>query len=178
MEPKSDGIQISRNCSLRCGKEGDLPEILSILNHYILNSHHTFDTVPFSVDDKSEWMAQFSETGPYQIVVAESDSQIAGYAHSGAFKPKPAYDITVETTVYLRHELTGGGLGTRLMTTLLDRIAETGIRSAVAMITLPSPASVALHRKLGYREAGTISEAGFKFQRYWDVGLFQKFFQG
>ena len=176
MEPRADGIQISRDCLLRCGKPEDLPGVLSILNHYILNTHHTFDTVPFSVDDKSDWMAQFNDTGPYQIVVAESDDRILGYAHSCAFKPKPAYDITVETTVYLQHELTGSGLGGRLMNRLLEHISETEIRSAVAMITLPSPASEALHQKLGYREAGKLKEAGFKFQRYWDVGLYQKFF--
>lgn len=175
MEPRADGIHNLQDCRLRCGKPEDLPGILSILNHYILKTHHTFDTVPFSVDDKSDWMAQFSDTGPYQIVVAESNDHILGYAHSCPFKPKPAYDITVETTVYLQHELTGSGLGSRLMSELLKRISGTGTRSAVAMITLPSPASVALHQKLGYRETGMLNEAGFKFQRYWDVGFFQKF---
>ena len=176
MEPRADGIQNSLDCHLRCGTPEDLPGILSILNHYILNTHHTFDTVPFTVDDKSAWIAQFNDTGPYQILVAESNDRILGYAHSCSFKPKPAYDITVETTVYLQHELTGSGLGSRLMNRLLERISKTDIRSAVAMITLPSPASVALHQKLGYREAGKLKEAGFKFQRYWDVGLYQKFF--
>jgi phosphinothricin acetyltransferase len=176
MEPKANGRKNSQKFRIRPGTPGDLPGILSILNHYILNSHHTFDTVPFSVDDKRDWMAQFSQTGPYQLMVAESDNRIMGYAHSSAFKPKPAYDITVETTVYLQHDLTGSGLGTRLMNRLLERISDCDIRSAVAMITLPSPASVALHQKLGYREAGILSEAGFKFGRYWDVGLFQKFF--
>ena len=41
-------------------------------------------------------------------------------------------------------------------------------------ITLPNPASIALHRSFGFEPVGIFHQVGYKFGRYWDVQWFQK----
>lgn len=165
----------SVDVSIRHGTPGDLEPALQILNHYILSSHCTFDTRPFSIDDRRGWTEHFSDTGRSQWLVAELQGEVLAYAHSMPFKPKPGYGTSVETTVYVDGRCCGQGLGERLLAKLLDNIRTAGAHRAIGAITLPNDASIALHLKLGYEYIGTFTEAGVKFGRFWDVGWYQKF---
>ena len=101
-----------------------------------------------------------------------TSSQIAGYAASSQFRTKPAYDTTVETTIYCAPEATGRGVGGALYAALFDAIRDEDIRVAIAGITLPNDASVALHERFGFHRVGLMPEVGRKFGRYWDVAWF------
>jgi phosphinothricin acetyltransferase len=157
-------------------KGGDLPGVLKILNHYVVNHHCTFDTRPWSVEQKQEWFDQFSHEGRYRLLVARSGDRLLGYAHSCRWRPKNAYDITVETTVYVHPEHKSRGLGHALLQRLLDELEGTGVHSAVAGIAQPNEASNRLHERLGYQSVGTFQRAGLKFNNYWDVTWYQKMF--
>ncbi|NND44178.1 MAG: N-acetyltransferase [Xanthomonadales bacterium] len=155
-------------------RPGDLPALLGILNHYIATDHCTFDTVPWRPEQKQTWFEACDNSGPYQLWVAREGPDLLGYAHSNRWRPKQAYDITVETTVYVHPDHLGRGLGRALLGHLLEQLIEQRLHSAVAGIAQPNPASNELHRKLGFREVGTYREVGFKFGRHWDVTWFQK----
>ena len=45
---------------------------------------------------------------------------------------------------------------------------------AVAGITLPKPASVALHRRFGFAPSGVVEQVGYKFGRYWHLRWWQR----
>jgi phosphinothricin acetyltransferase len=163
---------------LRDGAPADLPRLTAIYNHYVESSHCTFDVEPFSVGARASWLADFAATGPHRLLVAEHAGEIAGYASSRSFRPKPAYASSVETTIYLSPGLAGRGIGRRLYTALLDALAaEAGLHRAYANIALPNPASVVLHEALGFARVGLLGEVGFKFGRFWDVGVYEKRFQ-
>jgi L-amino acid N-acyltransferase YncA len=57
---------------------------------------------------------------------------------------------------------------------LLDRMAASGVHTAVALVALPNPASVRLHEACGFQRVGTMREVGYKFERWVDVAWFQK----
>jgi len=152
----------------------DLPAILDILNHYIATDHCTFDTEPWSVSQKQAWFDSHDTSGPYQLLVARDGEQLLGYAHSGRWRPKKAYDITVETTVYVHHQAHGRGIGSALMQALFERIAGLGLHSAVAGVTQPNAGSDALHLKLGFERVGTFREVGYKFGQFHDVTWYRK----
>jgi L-amino acid N-acyltransferase YncA len=65
----------------------------------------------------------------------------------------------------------GRGLGTALYRTLLGELQRRGFHAAIGGIALPNAASVRLHERLGFRHAGTIPEAGWKFERWHDLGF-------
>ena len=160
--------------ALEPARPGDLSSLLAILNHYVLHDHCTFDTEPWSPGDKQAWFDGFGTSGPYRLLVARKGERILGYAHSGQWRSKRAYDVTVETTVYLAPEATGQGLGARLLGGLLSSLRGSGALRAVAGVAQPNEASNRLHRSLGYGVVGTFHRVGRKFGRNWDVTWFER----
>ena len=154
---------------IRPARLDDLPRLTEIYNHYIVHTPITFDIDPVTVEDRRPWLAQFAESGPHRLFVAELDGAVVGYAGSHHFRTKRAYDTTVETTIYCAPESTGRGFGRALYTVLLDTLAGEDVRMALAGITVPNEASVAIHARFGFAPAGLLHEVGRKFGRYWDV---------
>jgi phosphinothricin acetyltransferase len=163
------------NARIRQAEISDLVTLTRIINHYVATSHITFETEPFTVAGRMEWLERFAPTGPHRLLVAQMRERVVGFASSSTFRSKPAYRTSVETTVYLDPEFHGQGLGTALYAALFDVLQkEPQVHRAYGVIAQPNPASVALHRRLGFNLIGTLSEAGLKFGRYWDVSLYEK----
>lgn len=156
-----------------CGP-GDYNAVVQIYNHYIEQSHATFDVIPYSVGERVPWFAQFSETGPHQLLVAVADDRCVGFCCSTRFKQRAAYDVSVETTAYVAPDATGQGVGRKLYEALFEYLDNVGLHGAYAGVTLPNDASVALHESLGFRQTGIFNEVGRKFDRFWSVAWFEK----
>ena len=160
---------------IRPATPSDLPDLVRIYNHYVTNTHFTFDTKPFTTGGRRSWFEDFAGSGPYRLLVAEVESEIAGYTSSTRFRPKRAYRTSVETTVYLDPRHIGRGLGSRLYGELLESlVSERQVHRAYGGVALPNPASVALHERLGFQLVGTFREVGHKFQRFWDVSWYER----
>jgi phosphinothricin acetyltransferase len=85
------------------------------------------------------------------------------------FRYKPAYSTSVETSIYLAQADLGRGIGVPLYSALLEALRSEDLHRAYAGVTLPNPASIALHERLGFHRIGVFQEVGRKFGRYWDV---------
>lgn len=155
--------------AIRPARAADLPRLTDLYNHYVVHSPVTFDLEPQSLDQRAVWLAQFSEAGRHRLLVAEEAGKMVGYAGTTRWRPKPAYDTTVETTIYCAPDSVGRGIGSRLYAALFDAVAAEDIHRIVAGFVPPNPASAALHERLGFRTVGIFSEVGYKFGRYWDV---------
>ena len=158
---------------IREATAGDAEAIATIYAHYVEHTAITFDLEPLPA---SVWAERIAARADYPWLATEDGGELAGFAYGGAFRGKPAYRPTVETTIYLRDGAAGRGLGTALLGELLDRCEALGHHSAVAGITLPNDASVALHEKLGFAHVGTFAEVGRKFDRWHDVAFYLKRF--
>jgi len=160
---------------IRSANRDDLPRIVDIYNYYVVHSHSTFDLTQFSPDQKRSWFDGFSNFGPYRLLVSEVDDMLVGYASSTQFKERPAYNSSVETSIYMDADAVGSGLGRELYATLLDELKpQDSVHRAYGVISLPNDQSVALHERLGFKHVGTCHEVGFKLGKYWDVGWFEK----
>jgi phosphinothricin acetyltransferase len=167
--------------AIRPATSDDLGAVSAIYAHCVLTSTSTFD---LDVPPLSTWQAKLDSpavgdhflvaSGPVALSpVADDSGTVLGYAYSGAFRSRPAYRHTRETSVYLTPEAMGSGLGTRLYADLLDRLRQDAVHLVVSVVTQPNPASNALHRKLGFTEVGTLDEVGFKFGAYLGTTYFQ-----
>lgn len=107
-------------------------------------------------------------------LVGSEDGVVVGYAYGGRFATRAAYDWACETSVYLAPEATGRGWGTALYQALLARLAAAGMRTAVAIVTQPNPASAALHHRLGFEPMGVFPRVGWKFGAWHDVAWLHK----
>jgi phosphinothricin acetyltransferase len=147
----------------------DLGRITDIYNDYVLNTPVTFDLEAYTVERREDWFAQFGVSGRYRLLVAEQNGIVTGYAGTTRFRPKAAYETTVETTVYCAPEMVGQGIGKRLYAQLFEVLRGEDIHRYVAGYVLPHAASEALHRRFGFKVVGVFSENGRKFGKYWDV---------
>lgn len=167
--------ETANRARVRAAAPRDLPALIRIYNHYVERSPATFDLEPVSLEARRAWLEGFAPRGPHRCLVAEVEAAgCVGFASSGRFRTKAAYDPCVETSVYVDPAWLGRGLGRRLYAALFEALAGEPVHRAVAGITLPNPASVALHRRLGFREVGVFDEVGRKHGRWWSVLWVQK----
>ncbi|MEZ5174869.1 MAG: N-acetyltransferase family protein [Acidimicrobiia bacterium] len=151
----------------------DVATMNEIYNTVVVDSHVSFDTEPWTDDARAAWFVERTNAG-FPVLVAESEGNIVGVAWSGPWRDKAAYRRSAETTVVLDPAVVGRGFGTVLLRALVDRLTEDGYHRAYAIVALPNEASVAVHKKVGYREVGVLDEAGFKNGRYISTLLLEK----
>ena len=148
----------------------DASAIAKIYNHYIEKTDVTFE---MEMVDSNEIQQRIQNTlagGHPWLVKLNAKSEVVGYAYAGRWRARAASRATVESAIYVSHDQTGQGIGRALYETLLDRLQEAGnVRVVIGVIAVPNDASVALHHKLGFKEAGLYREVGRKFDRWIDV---------
>ncbi|MDE6527902.1 MAG: GNAT family N-acetyltransferase [Muribaculaceae bacterium] len=152
---------------IRSVTANDCKAIADIYNNFVLNSTATFEIVPLSYNEMRARIETLSESYPY--FVCELDGEIAGYCYAHAWKDRAAYSKTLETTVYIAEKFQGRGIGTALISQLIDECRARGVEVLVACITAENQASCAIHRKLGFKQASFFEKVGIKFGRHLDV---------
>ncbi len=152
----------------------DFERINEIYTWTIVDNHVSFDTEPFDLARRSDWWE--ARAPELTCLVAEVDGRVVGVTYSSWYRPKVAYRSTMETTIVLDIAMLQRGLGTELLTALLDRLQAQNVHRAVAIVALPNEGSVALHHKLGYRTVGVVTECGYKMDRYWDTEILERSF--
>lgn len=165
---------IDASVHVRPGREADLEALNDLYNHYIRESHYTFDLEPLSMEWRREWFTHYAETGPHRLFVALDGERVIGYASSSRFRPKPGYLTSVETSIYIAPDATGRGAGRRLYTELFQSLEGEDLHRAYAGITLPNPASIGLHELFDFKRVALFTEQGRKFGKYWDVAWFER----
>jgi len=156
----------------RAAEPADLPTVAAIYEHEARAGHATFDVEGRSDADWRRYLD--SDRSGDHFLVAEGDGGVAGFAYSSTYRPKPAYDTTRETTVYVASDARGRGVGRALYDALLARLADDRVHLALAGVALPNDASLALHRSCGFTEVGVMREVGWKHERWVDVLWLQR----
>ena len=161
--------------AIRAAVPDDLQALTDIYNHYVVHTAITFDVETFTAADRRPWFDSHSNAGRYRLLVATDDRNVCvGYATSSRWRPKPAYDTTVEVSVYCHPEACGRGYGTSLYRVLFAALEHEDVHTLVAGVSLPNPASISLHERLGFRSVGIFHDVGRKFDRLWDVAWFER----
>jgi phosphinothricin acetyltransferase len=159
---------------IRAADDADLAGVNDIYNEYVRTAHYTFDVEPMTIEARREWFAHYGSSGRHRVLVAVRDGALVGFTTSSRYRPKAAYETSVETSIYLAADATGAGIGTKLYRELFGVLAREDVHRAYAGIALPNPASIALHERFGYKKVAHFTEQGRKFDRYWDVAWFEK----
>ena len=145
----------------------DAAAIAAIYNEYVLKTDISFETEALSAEEMRGRILDISADFPY--LVFEEEGRVLGYCYAHAWKERAAYSRTRETTIYLAPEAQGRGIGTRLMGRLIEACREGGFHALVACITGGNEPSIALHRRLGFRQVSCFPQVGRKFGRWLSV---------
>lgn len=143
-----------------------------LYNHYVRTSVCTFDLEEPSLEARLKWFADFG--GRYRLLVAVDGDAFLGYACTRQLHERRAYETSVSTAIYVSSDHQRRGLASRLYTELFEATAGEDIHRVYAGITVPNPASFALHEKFGFKQVAYYTEQGRKFGKYWDVAWFEK----
>lgn len=149
----------------------DASRICEIYNHYVAETTITFEEQPVSESVICERMSD-SERG-FPWLVCDLDG-VVGFAFASPWKSRCSYRYSAESSIYLDPDFTRRGLGRPLYEALLAHLQAGGYRSAIGGIALPNEASIALHEKCGFTKVAQFEQVGFKFDRWIDVGYWQR----
>jgi phosphinothricin acetyltransferase len=159
--------------AIRLARESDAPEILKIYEPYVLGTVITFEYDVPSVQEFAARIRHTLERFPYLVAVL--DGEIVGYAYASPFKTRAAYDWAVETSIYVKTELRGRGVGARLYRALEQELGRMNILNLNACIGYPNPESIGFHEKFGYKIVGHFTQCGFKLGAWHDMVWMEKF---
>ena len=157
--------------AIRDALPSDAEAICAIYNPHIRETIVTFEEVALTAEEMRARIANISAILPW--LVAERDGDILGYAYAARFFDRSGYRFCAMSTIYMHDKAQRSGIGFSLYANLLERLRTKSIHSAVGIIALPNPGSIALHEKCGFKKVGHLTEAGFKFGRWIDVGYWQ-----
>ncbi|MGE7632494.1 N-acetyltransferase family protein [Bacillus paramycoides] len=157
---------------IREATKKDLTFILDIYNDAILNTTAVYAYKPVTLENRIDWYEQKQANG-YPILVYELDNKVVGFATFGPFRAWPAYKYSIEHSVYVNKEYRKNGIGTSLMKALIAIAKEREYMTLIAGIDAENEKSIAMHKNFGFVYSGTISKAGYKFNRWLDLAFYQ-----
>ena len=158
--------------TLRPVDDGDGPDVLAILNHYISNS---FAAYPEQEHPPETFglLAQMVLPGSFWAVVA--NGQLAGFAFLSPFLHAATLARTAQVTYFIAPEHTGKGLGVLLLDKLTELARHAGVDNLLAHISSLNDGSIRFHRRNGFETCGEFKNVGRKNGKDFGVIYMQKF---
>ena len=165
--------------TVRTATLDDAPALLDIYSYYVENTAVTFEYEPPTLD---EFRARIADTLPrYPYLVIANGEEILGFSFAHAFRERPAYDYSVETTIYIRHDVRGGGLGRTVYTALENELRRMGVTNMYACVGYAEEedehltnASPRFHERMGFSTCGMFRNCGYKFGRWYSMIWMEK----
>jgi phosphinothricin acetyltransferase len=152
----------------------DARAIAEIYAHHVLHGTATFELVPPDAAEIAVRIDRVGAAGLPWLVARDLDGAVLGYAYAAPFHPRAAYRDACEDTVYIRHDRLGRGVGKALLAALIVACEAAAMRQMIALIAGTEPASLALHARAGFIEAGRLRSVGRKHGRWIDVLYMQR----
>ncbi|BFQ93405.1 N-acetyltransferase family protein [Gallibacterium anatis] len=160
---------------IRPAQQQDLPALLAIYNHEILNGVATFDLQPKLLAERQSWFDEHNKNN-HPLLVAEQDGEVLGYASLSRYAEKAAYNSTVELSVYIAPSARRQGIASQLMHAVIELAKkDNATHLIVSLITGTNQASISLHQKFGFNKVGTLHQVGYKHQQFLDVHIYELF---
>ena len=160
---------------IRPSQPNDIPAIAAIYTHHVLHGTGTFELEPPSASEMASRRVDVLAKGLPYLVATQGD-HVLGFAYCNWFKPRPAFRFSAEDSIYLDPNAQGLGLGRALLTELMVRAEQVGVRKLMAVIGDSANAgSIGVHRSVGFSQVGILKSCGWKFDQWRDVVMMDKF---
>jgi phosphinothricin acetyltransferase len=157
---------------VRGATEADVERIRLIYNEGIEDRVATLEVEPKDAHDMATWWT--GHTGRYEVVVAECDGDVVGWAALNPYSHRCAYDAVADLSVYVARGWRGKGVGNALLAQI-EKSARGREFHKIVLFTLPfNELGQALYRKMGYREVGVFKEQGALDGKLVDVMAMEK----
>jgi len=156
---------------LRLATAADLPAINAIHSHYVTQTTCTYALEPLTLEARQAWFAGRAAIHP--VTVVTQAGQVVAWGALGAFRPLAGYRTSVENSIYVHPQHLRKGLGSMILADQIERTRNLGLHAIVAVIDSQQTASIELHRKYQFVEAGRFRQIARKFDRWQDAVFMQ-----
>jgi L-amino acid N-acyltransferase len=161
-----------------CQPEPHAGAVRDIFNDAIANTTALYDYRPRSLATVMQWFGNKARDGYPVLAAVDANGGLRGFASYGSFRAWPAYQYTVEHSLYVHRDSRRSGVGRALLAAVVDHATARGFRTVIGGIDADNAASIALHVAQGFEHAGTIRDAGYKFGRWLNLAFYQKVLPG
>lgn len=154
----------------------DAPAIADVWNSWIRDTGITFNAVDKHPEDVADLIVSRTTAGHgFLVATDDDDGTILGFATYTQFRGGIGYAHTMEHSIILAPQARGKSLGRALLTAIEKHAAEEGAHQILAGISSENTDGIKFHLAMGYAECARVRDAGYKFGRYMDLVLMQKF---
>lgn len=164
---------------IRTARESDAEALVEIYTPYVLHTAVTYEWEVPTVEEFAGRIRKVLSRFPY--LVAELDGEPVGYAYAAAYGERKAFDWTVETSIYIKEDKKGLGLGRMLYDALEDILLRQNVLNLIARVACPEPEdeyltmdSIRFHEHRGYTLLGMAHRCGYKFDRWYHLAWLEK----
>ncbi|NYE04432.1 phosphinothricin acetyltransferase [Bacillus niacini] len=157
---------------IRFAQEKDLQNILDIYNDAVLHTTAVYTYKAQTLESREIWFKQKMDEG-FPVVVYELDNKVVGFATFGPFRPWPAYKYSIEHSIYVDSNYQRKGIASSLLKEIISIANEREYKTLIGGIDAANDKSIAMHEKFGFVHAGTIKNAGYKFNTWLDLAFYQ-----
>jgi L-amino acid N-acyltransferase YncA len=158
---------------IREAQTEDLPAILAIMNDAILNTTAIYDYEIRTSDFIEDWFIK-KQKNKEPVIVCVKEDNVIGFGTFGQFRPRAAYQYSVEHSVYVKTGFQRQGIGSSLLTMLIELAQKQGYHTLIAGIDVSNQSSYEFHRRFGFIEVARFKEVGYKFDRWLDLIFMQR----
>ena len=150
----------------------DCSSILEIVNYNINQTTNIYEYLPRTLEEQIQ---QFEDKlkKSFPILVAEIDNEVVGFGYYSEFRTRPAYQFTIEHSVYVSHQHHNKGIGKILLSELIQLAKRQNKNTIIAVIDSENQSSILFHQKAGFKTVGLIEESGYKFDRWLNSVIMQ-----
>lgn len=157
--------------AIRVATVDDAAAILAIYAPIVRDTAISFELEPPTVAQMQQRLTATLRDWPW--LVSEHHGEVSGYVYASQHRARPAYQWSVDVSVYIQTQTRRTGVGRALYTSLFRLLELQGFRNCYAGITLPNAASVGLHETMGFQPVGVYRDVGYKLGAWHDVGWWQ-----
>ncbi|MDJ0736631.1 MAG: GNAT family N-acetyltransferase [Nostocaceae cyanobacterium] len=158
---------------MRQAIEEDLPRIVEIYNCAVPTRQSTADINPVSVESRREWFHQHN-FHHRPLLVEEQDRTIIGWVSLKSFYGRPAYECTVEVSIYVAAECRGQGIGKKMLKQVLELAPSLGVKNILAYIFSHNEPSIRLFRSCGFELWGVLPKIAQIDDKKYSLSIYGK----
>ncbi|MFT5818907.1 MAG: L-amino acid N-acyltransferase YncA [Crocinitomix sp.] len=158
--------------NIRPATLADLNTILVIFNHAIDHTTAVYSYDPYTPAMMVEWFEEKKENN-LPVYVSTAGDEITGFVTYGKFRMRPAYQYTVEHSIYVHHNHRRKGIAKALMPFIIEIAKQNKIHTLIGGIDAENEGSILFHEQFGFNKVAHIKEAGYKFDRWLDLVFMQ-----
>lgn len=150
----------------------DIKAITEIYNEAIRQTTAVYTYNETTIEERTQWLSKKQSEG-WPVWIFESEGEIAGFATYGSFRDWPAYQFTIEHSVYVSARYRRKGIASKLLAHLVQDAMEKGYQTIIAGIDASNIGSIQLHEDHGFVSVGVLYKVGYKFNQWLDLAFYQ-----